>query len=186
MITAPTKRKLTVDEYHRMSELGIFGFEERVELLDGELYAMGDIGEEHGSGTLSLNYLLNRRVGERAYVNVQNPILLSDYSEPEPDITLLRPRSDFYWRAKPRPEDVLLVIEVADSSLSHDRNMKLPRYASSGIPEVWIVNLIDRCVEVYRGPAGDRYTETSIHVAGDVLHPSALPDVTIAVSEIIR
>ncbi|MBI2760700.1 MAG: Uma2 family endonuclease [Chloroflexi bacterium] len=186
MVTAPTKRKLSVDDYHRMWESGVFGHEERVELIDGELYAMGAIGPGHGSGTMSLNYLLNRRVGERAYVHVQNPIVLSDYSEPEPDITLLRPRSDFYWGQTPSAEDVLLLIEIADSSLSHDRNVKLPRYASAGVPEVWIVNLVDRCVEVYRGPTGDRYLETLTYVADDVLHPSAFPDVAIAVTEIIR
>jgi Uma2 family endonuclease len=119
-------------------------------------------------------------------VHVQNAIVLSDYSEPEPDITLLRPRSDFYWGQTPSAEDVVLIIQIADSSLSHDRNVKLPHYAASGVPEVWIVNLVDRCIEVYRGPRGSEDLETSNHVAGEVLHPSALPDVTIAVSEIIR
>ena len=185
MVYAPPKRKLTVEDYHRMGEAGIFGRDERVELLDGELYTMAPIGEDHNAGVLSLSYFLNRRVGERVIVSVQGPLRLSAVSEPEPDIVLLRFRDDFYRGGHPRPEDVLLLVEVAHSSLGHDRLTKLPLYAAAGIPEVWIANLVDRQVEVYRDPTPEGYATISVHVPGDSLTPRALPDVSIRVEEII-
>jgi Uma2 family endonuclease len=185
MAYAPVKRKLTVTDYHRMGEAGIITEDERVELLDGELYEMAPIGDDHIGGVNSLNYVLNRRTGDRALVSVQNPIRLSDYSEPEPDIVLLRPRADFYRTAKARPEDVLLIIEVAYSSLEYDRETKLPRYAAAGIAESWLVNLVDQRVEVHRAPVHGRYMAVSIHERGETLHPLALPDIAITVDEIL-
>ena len=185
MVYAPTKRKLTVHEYQRMGEVGILGCEERVELLDGELYAMPPIGDGHIGRVNRLTYFFSRRVGERALVSVQNPIRLSEYSEPEPDVVLLRPRPDFYGTAKARPEDVLLLVEVAETSLDYDRLTKLPRYAAAGIPEVWIVNLVDRRIEVYRDPAGDRYATAFVPAAGDTLTLVALPEVALRVEEIL-
>ena len=149
MVFAPAKRKLTVDEYNRMGEAGILGPDERVELLDGELYTMAPIGEGHIGGVIGLTFLFNRHLLGRALVSVQNPVRLSNVSEPEPDLVLLQPRDDFYRTMKPRPEDVLLLVEVADSSLAHDRDTKLPQYAAAGIPEAWLVNLVDRRIEVY-------------------------------------
>jgi Uma2 family endonuclease len=185
MVYAPPKRKLTVEEYHRMGEDGILRADERVELLDGELYEMPPIGDGHVGGVNRLNVRFVLRVGERAIVSVQNPIRLSDFSEPEPDVALLRPRSDFYGTGKARPEDVLLLIEVADSSLEYDRQSKLPRYAASGIVEVWIVDVAGGVVEVYREPAGNEYAVRTVHRRGEILSPSALPDVTITVDEIV-
>ena len=182
---APTKRKLTVHEYLRMGEAAILGCEERVELLDGELYAMPPIGDGHVGGVNRLTYFFSRRVGDRALVSVQNPVRLSEHSEPEPDLVLLRPRPDFYGTAKARPEDVLLLVEVAETSLDYDRLTKLPRYAAAGIPEVWIVNLLARHVEVYREPAGERYLAVTVRTPGESLTPAALPEVAIRVEEIL-
>ncbi len=184
-VYALPKRRLTVDEYHRMGDAGIFLQDERVELLDGELYEMCPIGDGHIGKVNRANFLFGQRLGGRAVVSVQNPIRLSDYAEPEPDIALLRPRADFYETGKARPEDVLLLVEIADTSLNYDRLTKLPRYAAAGIVEVWIVNLLDEQIEVYRDPAAGGYATHTIHVRGDALTPVALPDIAIGVEEIL-
>ncbi len=185
MVYAPPRHKLTVDDYRRMGEAGIFHEDDRVELLDGEIYDMPPIGDGH-MGTV--NMLTNRlawRLRERVVVSPQNPVRLSDFSEPEPDIAVLRFREDFYRTGKARPEDILLLIEVAQSSLDYDRRTKLPRYAAAGIPEVWIVNLIDDHVELYREPAGTEYALRTVHRRGAVIAPLAFPDVTLRVEEIL-
>src|SRR5579884_648740 len=185
MAYAPPKRKLTADEYQRMGEAGIFHEDERVELIDGELYEMTPVGDGHIGGVNSLNFFLSQRLGGRAIVSVQNPIRLSDYSEPQPDIAVLRLRADFYRTGKARPEDVLLLIEVAESSLAYDRLTKLPRYAAAGIGEVWIVNLAEQRVEVYRDPRPDTYATRILYARGDTLTPAALPELSIRVDEIL-
>jgi Uma2 family endonuclease len=176
--------KLTVDQYQRMGETGILGPEDRVELLDGELFAMPPIGDGHEGKTIRLNRLFARLLGDRVLISVQNPVRLNDYSEPQPDLVLLRPRPDFYETAKPRPPDVLLAVEVADSSLAYDRT-KVARYAAAGIAEAWIVNLRDRLVEVFRAPAPAGYRERAEYRAGDRIALVALPDVTIEVEQIV-
>lgn len=185
VVRAPERRKLSVDDYHRMGDAGILHEDERVELLDGELYEMPPIGDGHAGRVNRGDHFFNRRVGEDAIVSVQNPIRLSDFSEPQPDIVLLRPQADFYATRTPEPADVLLLVEVADSSLSFDRLRKLPRYAAAGIIEVWIVNLVDEQIEVYREPVGEQYTIRTIHGRGETLFPVALPDVGIRVEEIL-
>jgi Uma2 family endonuclease len=185
MTYAPPHWKLTTDEFERMGEVGIFHEDDRVELLDGELYEMTPIGDDHIGTVNDATFLFIRRLGERAIVSPQNPIRLSDRSEPQPDLTILRPREDRYRRAKARPEDVLLIIEVARSSLDYDRQMKLPRYAAAGIVEVWIVNLVDERIEAYRDPAGGVYRTMTIHLRGESLAPAALPDLAIRVDEIL-
>ena len=185
MVYAPPRRKLTVDEYQRMGESGIFHEDERVELLDGELYEMTPLGDDHIGGVISLDFPLNQRLAGRALVSVQNPIRLSKFSEPEPDVVVLRFRPDFYRSGKARPEDIFLLIEVAESSLDYDRTTKLPRYAAAGVREVWIANLVDEQLEGYRDPAGDRYATSSIHRRGDTLAPLAFPDLVLSVEEIL-
>jgi Uma2 family endonuclease len=185
MVYAPPKWKLKVDDYYRMADAGIFREDDRVELLDGEIYEMTPIGDGHAGTTNYLNAVLSRRLAERVVVAIQNPIRLSDYSEPEPDITLLRLRADYYRTRKPRPDDVLLLIEVADSSIDYDQTTKLPRYATAGIVEVWIVNLGDDRVEVYRDPEGDGYATQKTFVRGDSVAPEALPDLVLRVDEIL-
>lgn len=155
------KRLFTVDDYHRMAETGILNEDDRVELIEGEIVEMNPIGSRHAGCVIRLTHLLTRAVGERAIVSVQNPVQLGDRSEPQPDLLLLRPRPDFYAEAHPGPADVLLLIEVADASTANDRNVKLPLYARAGIPEVWLIDLENEVVEVYRGPAADGFTEVA-------------------------
>jgi Uma2 family endonuclease len=185
VIYAPPRRKLTVDEYHRMAMDGILGPDERVELLDGELYEMTPIGDDHAGAVNGLNFTFGARLGGKAIVAVQNPVRLSYFSEPEPDISLLRPRPDFYRSGKPLPQDIFLLIEVASSSLEYDRDTKIPRYAAAGILEVWIVNLVDGQIEVYRAPERGRYTLHTIYRRGESFAPLAFPDLVVRVEEIL-
>lgn len=127
---------IAVADYHRMGETGILGEDERVELIDGEIFEMPLIGSPHGGRINQLNRLLTKAVGESAIVSIQNPFVLDDRSEPEPDLALPRPRTDFYTASHPCASDVLLLIEVTDSSLQIDRDIKVPLYARHGIPEV--------------------------------------------------
>ncbi len=179
------RRKLDIWEYHRMGEAGVFTEGDRVELIEGELIQMTPIGSGH-SGTINgTNRALLRAVGDQAIVSVQNPVRLGDYSEPQPDFLLLRPRADDYRLRTPLAEDVLLLIEVADSSLRYDRAVKLPLYARHGIPEVWIVDLTANVVEWFRHPAGDSYAETGRAGRGETLTPALLSEVAIPVAAIL-
>ena len=179
------RRALTVAEYHRMGEVGILTERDRVELIEGELIAMSPIGSEHAGTVNALNRLLVQAVGERGVVAVQNPVRLDDLSEPQPDFAVLKPRADDYRRATPRSADVLLIVEVADTSLAYDRDVKRSLYARYGVPEFWIVNLATNEVEVCRAPTGDQYASVS-HVGRDgVLEPELLSGVTIAVAAIL-
>ncbi|MGH2351978.1 MAG: Uma2 family endonuclease [Chloroflexota bacterium] len=190
------RRRFTVDEYYRMAEAGILHPEERVELLDGEIIQMSPIGSPHASSVKRLNHVFSRSVGQRAVVSVQDPIRLNGRSEPEPDLALLRPRADFYAGAHPRPEDILLVVEVADSSTAYDRRVKLPRYAQAGIPEVWLLVLAEprdsgttgntgTSLEVYRQPSSQGYRLVLRPRRGERLAPRLLPDVELAVDEVL-
>ncbi|HTI83058.1 MAG TPA: Uma2 family endonuclease [Acetobacteraceae bacterium] len=179
---ATRRRLLTVDEYHRMGEAGILTEDDRVELIEGELVAMAPIGSEHVAATNALNRLLVLAVGDRAIVSVQNPVRLTQHSEPQPDFAVLKLRD--YRAMLPRPEDTLLAVEVANTSLDYDRTVKLALYASSGIPEVWIVDLAAELVEVYRSPVGDGYTSVMRAGRADRLTISAVPDARIQVGAI--
>jgi Uma2 family endonuclease len=182
----PVERyRWTVDLYHQMIETGILGEDERIELIKGELATMSPIGAEH-SGTLKkLTEMLFEQLRRRAVISVQDPLQVDDYSEPEPDLALLAPRRDFYKRALPRPADVLLVIEVADRSLAYDRTIKMALYAGAGIAEAWIVNLIDRWIEVYRDPSSVGYTTLLKILPGKSVAPLAFADVIVAVDELL-
>jgi Uma2 family endonuclease len=153
--------RFSVEDYHRMGETGILGPELRTELIDGEVVEMPPIGHPHAGTVNLLGDLLREALGRRAIIAVQNPVFLDDHTEPLPDIALLRPRADYYRNGHPTPDEVLLIIEVADSSLAYDRDVKLPRYARAGIPEVWLVDLGRRRLLRYRGPAGAVYTEVA-------------------------
>jgi Uma2 family endonuclease len=163
----------TVDDYQRMGETGILHEDDRVELIEGEIVAMPPIGSPHGGGVKHLIRLLTSTVGERAIVSAQDPIVLRPRSEPQPDITLLRPRSDFYADSHPEAADVLLLIEVADSSLHYDLHVKVPLYARQGIPEVWVVDIAHRKVLRFSRPEGGTYREQG---PIDLRTPMALPD----------
>ena len=180
---AAQRRPLTVEEYHRMGEIGILTGDDRVELIEGELIAMAPIDSDHSATTNALNRLLVLAVANRGIVAVGNPVRLSRYSEPQPDFSVLRHREG-YRKALPRPEDTMLVVEVAASSLDYDRKVKLALYARAGIPEVWIVNLAAEEVEVYRSPAADLFTLVTRASRFDQLTIEAIPDVLIPVEEI--
>jgi Uma2 family endonuclease len=174
----------TVDEYHRMGEVGLLDADARVELLEGEIVEMALIGDAHAAISNQLTRLLVLAVGERGVVAVGNPVRLSLHSEPQPDFSVLRPRAGYEMRG-PRPEDVMLAVEVSDTTLRRDRRVKLALYARAGIPECWIVNLEVREVEIYRSPAGDTYASVERKGPGDVAAIEALPGVTIAISQIL-
>jgi len=179
------RRALTVAEYHRMGEVGILTEDDRVELIEGELVAMSPIGSEHSGTVNGLTRLLVMAVGNRGVVAVQNPVQLDDRSEPQPDFAVLKPRSDDYRRATPRADDVLLLIEIADSSLAYDRTVKRSLYARHRIPEFWIVNLAAGEVEVCRNPSGDHYASVSPAGRADILEPELLPGATIPVAALL-
>jgi len=163
------KRLLTIEEYHRMSEAGILTEADRVELLDGEIYQMSPIGSEHGACVKRLNQLLNQLLGEKVIVSVQDPVQIPELSEPEPDIALLAPRSDFYADAHPLPEEIFLIIEVANTSYEKDKLVKLPIYARAGILEYWIVNLEKGRVEIFQKPQKGSYVVETVAGPGEQL-----------------
>jgi Uma2 family endonuclease len=173
-----TRRPITVTEYHRMGEVGILSDRDRVELIEGELIAMSPIGSYHQGTVNQLTYSLVQAVGERAIVAVQGPVRLDDFSEPEPDFALLRPRPDFYRDRHPLASDVLLLIEVADTSLNYDRAVKRTLYARHGISELWIIDLNAGEIEVCRQPGAGYAAITRVGRDG-VLEPELLPGVCI-------
>ena len=180
-----TRRRFTTADYHRMAESGVLTEDDRVELIDGEILEMSPIGRKHAACVDRVAHLFFRRLGERTIVRVQGPVVLSEHAEPQPDIALLRPRTDFYAAAHPTPEAILLVVEVADSSAEFDRQVKAPLYARSGIPELWLVELDRSHVAVYRDPTSDGYGTTHVLGQGDAISPLAFPDLQIAVAEIL-
>ena len=180
-----TKKLFTVDEYYQMAKAGILGPEDRVELIDGEIIQMSPIGDRHAGSVNRLTHLFVATFGGRAVVSVQNPIQLNNYTEPEPDVLLLKPRADYYASKKVWAEDALLVVEVADTTLRYDRDVKVPRYAAAGVPEVWIENLSDEELLVYRNPAGQGYSVCLTLHRGDSVSPVAFPDVTFKVEDIL-
>lgn len=174
-MSVPIQRyRFTVDEYYKLAEAGVLSEDSRVELIEGEIVMMTPIGRRHAACVDRLNNLLAALVGDRAIVRVQNPILLSGDTEPEPDVSLLRPRDDFYAQSEPGPGDVFLVIEVADSSLAYDREVKLPLYARAGIPEVWIADLGDESVSTYASPGPEGDAERRTYRSGETLRPREL------------
>ncbi len=166
----PTRHKLTTGDLSRMTEAGIFAGNQRIELIDGDLIDMAPIGQTHAATVNLLAKALILACGDRAIVSVQNSVELDPLNEPQPDFAILRPRADFYARgAKPGPADILLLIEVADSSAQFDRTVKPPLYAQAGIAEYWIVDLQRRVVEAYSLPSGATYASMTKHKSGEQL-----------------
>ena len=184
MRTEITKKLFTVDEYHRMGEAGIFGPEERVELIDGEIIQMSPIGHRHMVCVNRANTMFIVAFGRRAVVSPQNPVQLSDWTEPQPDLVVFKPRSDFYAAKKPTPDDVLFAVEVADTTLRFDRNVKVPRFAAAGIPEVWIEDLKKELLLVYRDPRGDNYATSLTLRRADSVSPVAFPDIRFSIDDL--
>jgi Uma2 family endonuclease len=150
----PSRHLISVDAFHRMGEAGILGPEDRVELIEGEIIDMSPIGALHAAIVDVVARHFGRRAGESVFIRCQNPLRLDDVSEPEPDISILRPRADFYTTSHPGAADVLLVIEVAETSLAYDLGTKVPLYARHGIPEVWVIDAATRRIRVFRRPVG--------------------------------
>ena len=179
----PTRRRFTVAEYYAMGDAGILTRDDRVELLDGDIINMPPIGDWHQASVDFYTNILPQHLQGKAIVRVQGPTRLSDVSEPQPDVMLLKWRDDFYRDGHPSPEDVLLLIEVSDTSLDYDRGRKLSAYARAGIPEVWIVSHDDRRIESYTEPSEGTYSKVRHADPTDTIAPQAFPDVALEVSQ---
>lgn len=178
-------RRFTVDEYYAMAEAGILTEDDRVELIDGVIIEMPPLGSRHIGGVNGFTRELSATVGRRAVVQVHSSVRLDDGTEPLPDLALLRERADLYSSSVAGPEEVLLLIEVSDSSVEYDRNEKLPRYARAGIPEVWLAILPERAIEVHTEPAGGRYTQMRTFRPGDTISPGCFPDIALSVGDVL-
>jgi Uma2 family endonuclease len=176
--------RFTVDEYMQMGEAGIFTEDDRVELLDGDIVAMSPIGTPHWRCVNRLNMLLAPALVGRAIVSVQNPIRLGTYWEPQPDLTVVRLREDDYATGKPTGKDVLLVIEVADTSRLYDM-AKWPAYARAGIPEAWLVDLNADTILAHRAPSDEAYRVVQPYRRGDAIPLLAFPDISFQVGDIL-
>jgi Uma2 family endonuclease len=185
MATGNIVQRLSVEEYEHLIETGALTENDRLELIRGEIIEKMPIGDPHAATVnRATTFLVPPLIG-RAVVSIQNPIRLAD-SVPEPDVVLLRPRGDFYGTGKPRPEDVFLVIEVADSSLAFDRDVKGPLYAEAGIPEYWILDLNGECLLVHRQPRPDgTWAEVRVVQRGEGLAPLAFPDLLVTVVDLL-
>lgn len=160
------KRLFTVEDYYKMAETGILKPTDRVELINGEIVKMSPISSQHAGHVLRINIFLNKILADLAFINIQNPIRINNYLEPEPDIAILRPATHFYIEQHPQPQDVYLIIEIADSSLKYDREVKLALYAEANIPETWIINLQKRHIEIYSSP------QKGIYQIKKMIHPT--------------
>ena len=185
VVSPPRPRKFTVAEYYRMGEVGILKPDERVELIEGDIIVMPPIGPKHADNVDEFIDVFAQYAPGRFRIRIQNPVRLDDGSEPQPDVSLLLRRRDGYGAAHPTPADVLLVIEVADSSLEYDRNVKAHLYGRSGVPETWIKNLPEDCIERFSEPGPDGYAQHTVHRRGETLTPSSLPDLEFAVSDLL-
>lgn len=181
----PELHRFTVDEYYRMAEVGLLTEDARVELIDGVIVDMPPIGPEHAGNVNWFTEAFRDLFGDSAQLSIQNPVRLGLRVEPQPDVMLLRSRADRYRTSHPGPEDVLLLVEVADSSLTYDRKTKARIYARAGIADYWIVNLVDSVVEVHRDSARGKYRSVQTFRRGDVIQPLAFPEIAIAVSDIL-
>ncbi|CAN5762455.1 hypothetical protein BH18ACT11_BH18ACT11_13740 [soil metagenome] len=179
------ERPIDTQEYHLMIEAGIIREGARVELVGGEIVEMAAMGSRHASCMRRLDALLNRVTRGNAQISTQCPIQVGDHAEPEPDVALLKPREDFYSGMHPSPDDILLVIELSDTTLLYDREVKLPLYARAGIPEAWIVNLPAETVEVHSRPATGEYRETLRAKRGEFVESKMLPSLRLAIDDIL-
>lgn len=175
----------SVEDYRLLAEAGILHEDDRLELIEGRIIDMSPIGSSHAGSVNRLLGIFVNLFQERAIVSVQNPVQLDAYSEPQPDLMLLRPRDDFYAERHPGPEDVLLLLEIADTSLDYDRNVKIPLYAGHAIQEVWLLNIRDQTVEVYRSPGPDGYEHILTLRGQQHVNPQAFPELILRVAHIL-
>ncbi|APC07882.1 Uma2 family endonuclease [Neomoorella thermoacetica] len=179
------RRRFTVDEYYQMARAGILGEDDRVELIEGEIIEMVPIGTRHAACIRRLLHIFSTKIGDNALVDTQNPLRLGQNSEPQPDLMLLKPRDDYYATFHPRPEDVLLLVEVADTSVAFDREVKVNLYARGGVNEVWLVNLQAQQVTAYHLPSPSGYREVKEYGRGDHISPLVFPGLNIPVQDIL-
>lgn len=179
-----TARRFTADEYHRMADAGILSDDDRVELIEGEVLEMEPIGSRHAACVDRLASFF-AAVGDDAIVRIQSPVRLDQRSEPRPDVALLRPDPDYYADAHPGPDDVLLVVEVAQASLRHDRHRKIPLFAAAGLPEAWLVDPDGGEVAPYRDPSPEGYRSVRRVDGSGVVAPRAFPELEVRVEEIL-
>jgi Uma2 family endonuclease len=185
--SSPTikKRLFTTEEYLRMAEAGILHEDDRVELIEGEVVEMAAMGSGHAACVRKLEALLHNLAGQTFLVSTQCPIQLGDRTEPEPDLALLKPREDFYASKHPGPDDVLIAVEVSDTSLEYDRQVKLPLYARAGIPETWILDLTTNTIEAHSRPSNGEYRETLRARRGEEIESRVISGLTFAASDVL-
>lgn len=187
MVAVTTSRprlQFTRARYDAMVASGILTKDDHVELLNGEVYQKMPKGPKHTARIKALIARLTALLGGRALIGCQDPVALNEFSEPEPDVSVLRPRDDFYESGHPEPKDVLFLVEVSDSTLDYDRDLKVPLYAACDIPEVWLVDVNARTITVYQKPAGNQYTQAQVYRPGDAIPFSAFEGESIGVSEL--
>ncbi len=180
----PRRLRFSVDEYYKMIELGMLKDYEKAEIIDGELIQKMTIGDRHAAVVNILNRFFVKNVSDEVLVSIQNPLRITDYNEPEPDI-VLSDLTKYDGKRHPRPEEVILVIEVSDATLKYDRDVKLPLYAEAGISEVWIINLKKNIVEVHQNPFEDIYQTTGIFKSGETIKSDVLPNFSLEVDKIL-
>lgn len=185
MIGHPESHRFSLETYEVMIERGILTESDRVELIRGEVVDVSPIGTAHAACVAQMTRSFVLTLGERAIVSVQSPVAMPPSSMPEPDLTVLRARDDFYASRRPLPDDIVLIVEVADSSLSFDRLIKGALYAEAGLPEYWIANLSGECIEVYRRPAEGAYSEMRTYRRGDAIACGAFADLDVAVDRLL-
>ncbi|HEY9084843.1 MAG TPA: Uma2 family endonuclease [Candidatus Tyrphobacter sp.] len=177
--------RFSLGEYEAMVEHGILTPDDRAELLAGEIVEKMTIGSRHAACVKKVNRFFSTALGSRVLVGVQDPVRLPPDSEPEPDVTLLKARDDLYARNHPNPDDVLLPVEISDSSLELDRKIKLPLYAAAGIAEVWIVDLTSNAIEIYTEPYEGRYARAHTARGDDAIVPRAFPGLVVRAAELL-
>lgn len=179
------KHSFTAEEFERMGEAGVLPTGARFELIEGEVYEMSLIGSPHAACVDALALLFTEQARRRFIVRVQNPVRLNDFSEPQPDISLLRWRDDYYRAAHPRPADVLLLVEVADTTVVADRTLKIPLYARAGVAEAWLVNIPEGRVEIYSGPSGGTYLRAEVFERGAEASSHTIEGLSVSVAELL-
>ncbi len=178
------KLLFTPEQYQLMYKSGVFAQSDRLELINGEITQMSPIGRKHVACIIRLTKLMEKKLGDRTMISAQNSILLPDNSQPQPDLAILKYRDDFYENGLPTPEDILLIIEVADSSIDYDRDVKAPLYAAAGIPEMWLFDVNQKLITGYSHPSPSGYKRIQHYEAGDALSMTAFADVTFKWDEL--
>jgi Uma2 family endonuclease len=185
VIFSDNLHRITAADFQKMEQVGILKPTARVELIDGVIVDMSPIGPAHNGIVDHLSQLLHRAIVDSGIIRTQGSIILDKYNEPEPDIAILKPKSDFYIKALPTPEDILLIIEVADVSLKEDRDHKIPLYAKHHIPEVWLIDITNKSIEIYLEPSPSRYQKIICPEKPGIINPSLLPNVDVDLSRLL-